>query len=141
MTVKKGAGLKVSKPDGSDVEEIAPEPLPRGHPNRYRVLLPLVVSLEEGSYAQGEEFTHQFTPEDEWENLNSGLLLLLPNRYEAIGSCDLMPSLMELNPPEVSATDPQRERVEPGGFFEAAVPLAREEQLIYHIRYIPQQEK
>lgn len=140
MTAKKAAGLKVTTPDGSDVTEIAPEPARRGHPNRYRVLLPLLVSVEDGSYGQYEEFEHWFTPEDEWENLNSGLLALLPNKYEAIGDSDLIPSLMELNPAPVAATDPQRERVHPGDTFEAAVPLVREEQLVHHIRLIPQEK-
>lgn len=114
MTARKGKGLEVE-----------------AQKRRYRVLLPLVVHVEEGAYAQFEEFDHEFTPEDEWENVDSGLLGLLPDWYEVIGS-----SSIEVNLVEAPASRETRV-AEPGDQFQAAIPLAREEQLRYHIRRIP----
>jgi hypothetical protein len=53
--------------------------------NRYRVLLPLRVHTEDGSYTQGETFEKDFTVDDEATNLDSGLLELLPNKYRVVG--------------------------------------------------------
>jgi hypothetical protein len=79
--------------------------------NRYRVLLPLVVHTEDGSYEQGEEFEKEFTPEDERENVESGLLAIVPNRFKVVG------------PSNVDGTDP-------GGEFESDMTLAREALLV-----------
>lgn len=140
-TPEKRSGLKVARPDGTDIagpEELAPTP---GHPNRYRVLPDVVVSLPDApAYSQGDEFTYHFDPDEEWEHLTSGLLLLLPNRYEVIGDSKVIPALMELTPLEVlEVRNPQDEMVEPGGTFEAAIPVNREQQLIHHIRRIEEQ--
>lgn len=83
----------------------------------YRNLLPLLIHTETGSYAQGEVFEKDFSPEDELENLNSGLLELLPSKYRVIGE-----SIVDGN--------------EPGSEFEAAIPLIREAQLVYHIERV-----
>jgi len=85
--------------------------------SRYRNLLPLLIHTEDGSYAQGEEFEKDFSPEDELENLNSGLLELLPRKYRVIGGSDV-------------------DGHEPGSEFEAAIPLAREAQLVNHIERV-----
>lgn len=53
--------------------------------NRYRVLLPLLVHTEEGSYKQGEEFEKDFSPDEEAANLHSGLLEIVPREYKVIG--------------------------------------------------------
>jgi hypothetical protein len=56
---------------------------------RYRVLLPLLVHTRDGSYGQHEEFDHEFTAEDEAENVRSGLLAIVPQRYRVIGGSDV----------------------------------------------------
>lgn len=53
--------------------------------NTYKVLLPLRVHTEDGSYAQGETFSKEFTPEDELANLNSGLLEIVPAEWKVTG--------------------------------------------------------
>lgn len=53
--------------------------------NRYRVLLPLLVHTEDAAYGQGEDFEKEFSEEDEAENLNSGLLEIVPREYKVIG--------------------------------------------------------
>lgn len=77
----------------------------------YRVLLPLTVHTEDGSYVQGEEFSKEFSAQDEAENLASGLLELLPLRYRVIGES------------EVHGT-------KPGDEFDLALPLGEEELLM-----------
>jgi hypothetical protein len=81
----------------------------------YKVLLPLLVHLTEeeggGSYAQGETFEKEFSPEDERANLESGLLELQPSKYRVAGS---------------SEVDGHAQ----GEEFEAAIPLGREALLI-----------
>jgi hypothetical protein len=52
--------------------------------NRYRVMLPLRVHTEGGSYTQGEEFEKDFTADDEATNLASGLLEIVPREYRVI---------------------------------------------------------
>lgn len=52
---------------------------------RYRVLLPLVVHTEDGSYGQGEEFEKEFSSEEERANLESGLLEVVPQPFEITG--------------------------------------------------------
>lgn len=99
-------------------------------PRRYKVQLPVTVSVEEGSFAQGDEFEHVFDPEDEWENLDSGLLGLVPETYEVTSDIELHPGLIE-----APATN-DRPRVYKGDKFEAAIPLLREEQLRNHIRRV-----
>jgi hypothetical protein len=79
--------------------------------NRYRVMLPLVVHTQDGSYEQHEEFDHTFTEEEEAANLKSGLLEIVPRRYKVIGGSD------------VYETPPGRE-------FEAALPIGNEALLI-----------
>jgi hypothetical protein len=97
---------------------------------RYKVLLPVTVHLEDGTYVQGDVFDHVFTAEDEWANVDSGLLGLEPDWYEVIGD-----STIEVNLIECPASR-QRDVVQPGETFQAAVPLAREEQLRFHIRRV-----
>jgi len=48
---------------------------------KYRVMLPLLVN---GEHAQGDEFEHEFTAEDEYENVNSGLLEIVPSEYRVV---------------------------------------------------------
>jgi hypothetical protein len=101
---------------------------------RYRVLRPVTVHVEEGAFGFGEEFDHQFTPDDEWENVDSGLLGLIPESYVVIGD-----AAIEVNMVEAPASL-QRRTVQPGDTFLAAIPLAREEQLRFHIRRVPPAE-
>jgi len=54
--------------------------------NRYRVLLPLRVHTEDGSYEQGEEFDKEFTADEEAANLESGLLEIVPRTYRVVGN-------------------------------------------------------
>ncbi len=79
--------------------------------NRYRVLLPLEVHTEDGSYKQGEEFEKEFTPEDEATNIASGLLEIVPQRYKVIGGSDVY-------------------ETPPGEEFDAALPIGQEALLI-----------
>lgn len=79
--------------------------------NRYRVLLPLLVHTEDGSYAQFEEFEKEFTAEEEDANLASGLLELVPNEYRVIG-------------------DSEVDGHKTGETYTAAIPLAREALLV-----------
>lgn len=57
--------------------------------NRYKVLLPLVVHTADNSYEQGEEFDHEFSQADEYENVKSGLLGVVPRRYRVVGTSDV----------------------------------------------------
>lgn len=79
--------------------------------NRYRVLLPLLVSTAEGSYAQGEEFENEFTEDEETANLANGLLEIVPRTYKVIGGS------------RVHETDP-------GDTFEMGLPIGPEALLI-----------
>lgn len=134
-----GGGLRITDAGGNVVPLDRVQAPPPGHPNRYRVQLPYALHFASGSYEQGDEFVHEFTADEEWTYLESGLLELLPNRYEVIGACDIMPSLLPAVVKDLPATAPQRERVHPGETFEASVPLAREIQLIHHIRLITEE--
>jgi len=78
---------------------------------RYRVLLPLTVHTEDGSYTQGEEFAKDFSPEDEATNVESGLLEIVPRRYKVIGESNV-------------------HGANPGEEFEAALLLGQEAALI-----------
>lgn len=78
---------------------------------RYKVLLPLLVHTADSSYGQGDEFDHEFSVDDEAENLASGLLELMPSRYKVIGGS------------RVHDTDP-------GDEFTAALPLGIEALLV-----------
>lgn len=49
------------------------------------MLLPLTVHTEDGAYGQGDVFEKDFSPEDEAENLRSGLLELVPMDYDVVG--------------------------------------------------------
>lgn len=80
---------------------------------RYRVLLPLTVHTEDGSYTQDEEFEKEFSAEDEATNLASGLLELVPREYKVVG--------------ESVVLDHQ-----PGETFLAAIPKGQEELLLGH---------
>jgi hypothetical protein len=77
----------------------------------YKVLLPLRVHTEDGSYGQGETFEKEFTEDEERANLESGLLELQPSKYKVAGS---------------SEVDGHAQ----GEEFEAAIPLGREALLI-----------
>ena len=79
--------------------------------NHYRVLLPLEVHTEDGSYKQGQEFEKDFTAEDEAANLASGLLELLPNEYQVVG-------------------DSEVDGHKTGETYSAAIPLGREALLV-----------
>jgi len=78
--------------------------------NRYRVLLPLTVTVTEGDFVQYEEFDHEFTEEDERTNLDSGLLEIVPRRYKVIGESDVF-------------------ETPPGETFERAIPVGQEQLL------------
>jgi hypothetical protein len=78
---------------------------------RYKVLLPLRVQTEDGSYKQHEEFEKVFSVYEESVNLESGLLELVPQEYKVIGGS------------EVHGT-------KPGETFTAAIPLGQEALLI-----------
>jgi hypothetical protein len=79
--------------------------------NRYRVRLPLLVHTEDGSYSQGEEFEKEFSEEDERTNLESGLLAIVPRKYKVI-------------------SDSVVHDTQPGGEFEAAIPVGQEALLV-----------
>jgi hypothetical protein len=88
--------------------------------NRYRVLqppegwpgrLPFKIVTAEGTYGVGDEFEHEFTPDDEVTNLNSGLLELLPSEYKVVGGSDVFEHA-------------------PGSTFSAALPLGVEALLV-----------
>lgn len=79
--------------------------------NRYKVLLPLLVHTEDGSYGQGETFAKDFTAEEEAANLASGLLELVPNEYRVVG-------------------DSEVDGHKAGDTYAAAIPLAREALLV-----------
>jgi hypothetical protein len=79
--------------------------------NRYRVLLPLLVHTEDGSYAQGEEFDKDFTEEDEATNLQSGLIEIVPREYKVIGGSNV-------------------HGADPGEVFTAALPMGQEAALV-----------
>jgi hypothetical protein len=57
--------------------------------NRYKVLLPLLVHTADASYAQHEEFEHEFTAEEEAANIASGLLEIVPRRYSVVGDSEV----------------------------------------------------
>lgn len=85
-------------------------------PNRYRVAsapagwpdnLPFAVQTTDGRYEVGDEFEHEFSEEEERENLDSGLLVLLPRRYRIVGESDVF-------------------ETPPGEEFERAIPLGQE---------------
>jgi hypothetical protein len=79
---------------------------------RYRVLLPLAVQPREGgSYTQHEEFDAELTEDEETENVRSGLLEIVPQRYRVIGGSDVY-------------------ETPPGEEFERALPLGNEALLI-----------
>jgi len=79
--------------------------------NKYRVLLPLLVSTEAGAYAQGEIFEKDFTEDEERTNVESGLLESVPRRYKVIGESVVHDTA-------------------PGDTFEAGLLLGNEAQLI-----------
>lgn len=79
--------------------------------NSYKVLLPLLVHTADGAYKQGETFSKEFTPEQEAENLASGLLELQPNDYQVVGESEV-------------------DGHQPGDTFTAAIPLGREALLV-----------
>lgn len=56
---------------------------------RYKNLLPLLVHTEDASYKQGEEFDKDFTPEQEQENVESGLLEVVPRTYKVVGTSEV----------------------------------------------------
>ena len=78
---------------------------------RYRVLLPLTVHTENGSYTQGEEFEKEFSELDEQANLQSGLLEVVASEYEVTG------------PHKVMDTDP-------GETFSASFGMVQERSLV-----------
>ena len=43
----------------------------------------------EKDYGVGEEFEHKFTPEQERDNLASGLLEIVPQKYRVVGDSDV----------------------------------------------------
>lgn len=86
--------------------------------NRYRVLLPLTVHTEDGSYTQGEEFEKEFTVDEEAANLASGLLEIVPREYKVAGTSVVFEH-------------------QPGETFLAAIPKGQEELLLgYHLERV-----
>jgi hypothetical protein len=87
--------------------------------NRYRVLLPLTVHTADGAYTQGEEFEQDFSHDDEATNLASGLLEIVPQRYEVVGGCRV-------------------HETEPGDVFERALTVGEEALLVAggHVRRV-----
>jgi hypothetical protein len=85
---------------------------------RYRVLLPLVVHTEDGSYGQGEVFEKEFTEAEEQANLASGLLEIVPESYEVVGPRNVLGHA-------------------PGEKFEAAISIGQERLLVQagHIKH------
>lgn len=90
---------------------------------KYKNLLPLLVHTEAGSYKQGETFEKDFTAEDELENVNSGLLEIVPQTYKVVGES------------RVHGT-------EPGEEFTAALLLGNEQALVEggHIELVPEEK-
>jgi hypothetical protein len=56
---------------------------------RYKVLLPLLVHTEDGSYKQGQEFDKDFTADEEAANVESGLLEIVPQEYKVVGGSNV----------------------------------------------------
>lgn len=80
--------------------------------NRYRVLPPLKVDLDDGrSFVQGDEFDLECSEEDEAWYLDHELLAIVPQRYRVIGE---------------SIVDDTA----PGDEFEAAMTIGRQAQLV-----------
>jgi hypothetical protein len=78
----------------------------------YKVLLPLLVHPREGgSYGQHEVFATEFTEDEETENVRSGLLAIVPQRYRVIGGSVVHDTA-------------------PGDEFEKALPIGHEALLI-----------
>jgi hypothetical protein len=78
---------------------------------RYKVLLPLVLHDENGSYKQGDIFEKDMPAVEEAENLASGLLELQPLEYKVVGESNV-------------------HGANPGETFELALPRGQEELLI-----------
>jgi len=74
-------------------------------------MLPLTVHTGDGSYTQGEEFEKDFTEDEEAENVASGLLEIVPQTYEVIGTSRVFDT-------------------EPGETFTESLPLGREALLV-----------
>lgn len=79
--------------------------------NRYKVLLPLMVHTEDGSYGQFEEFDKDFTEDEETANLESGLLEIVPREYKVVGGSVVHDT-------------------KPGDTFKAALPVGVEALLV-----------
>jgi hypothetical protein len=82
--------------------------------NRYRVLLPVTLSDENGSYTQGDEFEKEYTAEEEADLLDfrgGGLVEIVPREYKVTGEAN------------VHETDP-------GETFTAALRVGEEAHLI-----------
>lgn len=77
----------------------------------YKNLLPVLLHDENGSYKQGETFQKELTADEELENVNSGLLGIVPQTYRVVGVSRVHDT-------------------EPGEEFEAALLLGNEEALI-----------
>lgn len=101
--------------------------------NRYRVLLPLRIApvalqpTEPGEpspvWKQGDEFEWELSAEDEAENLESGLLEIVPREYRVVGTSVVFDA-------------------KPGETFEAAIPKGQEDQLLgYHIERVESKSK
>ena len=89
--------------------------------NRYRVLLPLLVHTDDGSYGQFDEFETDFSEEDERTNVESGLLAIVPQTYKVVG-------------------DSVVHDTQPGDTFEKALPVGVEALLVAggHIERVEQ---
>ena len=89
--------------------------------NRYRLAqaptgwpdsLPFRLRFSDGDYGIGDVFEHEFaTPQDEWDNLESGLLELQPNTYKVVGESDVY-------------------ETPPGETFEKALAMGQEAHLV-----------
>lgn len=90
---------------------------------KYKVVGPRPVE----GHAPGEEFEHEFLPEDELRHLETGRLVIIPRAYRVIGSSQLEGPGWQAGPDEV---------------FIAALPLGNEQALIEagHIERAPMTE-
>jgi hypothetical protein len=82
--------------------------------NRYKVLLPVTLSDENGDYTQGDEFEKEYTAEEEADLLafrGGGLLEIVPREYKVVGEANV-------------------HETEPGGTFTAAMTIGQEKHLV-----------
>jgi len=82
--------------------------------NRYKVLLPVTLSDENGNYTQGDEFDKEYTADEEADLLNfrgGGLVEIVPREYKVTGEANV-------------------HETEPGDTFTAALTIGEEAHLV-----------